>query len=57
MGDTASQGLQPDPEKVAMTQKMPIPEGISSDQTLSEFANLLTTFLPKLLDICNPLIQ
>ncbi|KAI4897681.1 hypothetical protein NFI96_029695 [Prochilodus magdalenae] len=50
-----TEGLCPDPDKVAAVQNMQTPHDVKSLQRLLGFVNYLSKFLPHLSDVCEPL--
>lgn len=50
-----TEGLCPDPEKVAAVQHMQTPTDVKSLQRFLGFVNYLAKFLPHLSDVCEPL--
>ena len=50
-----TEGLRPDPDKVAAIQNMQTPHDVKSLQRLLGFVNYLSKFLPHLSDVCEPL--
>ena len=50
-----SKGLKPDPEKARAILDMPKPANVSGVRRIIGFVTYLSTFLPKLSDICEPL--
>lgn len=50
-----TEGLRPDPEKVAAVQHMQTPTDVKSLQRFLGFVNYLAKFLPHLSDVCEPL--
>ncbi len=52
-----SEGLKPDPSKVAAIEKMPPPQDVAGIQRLNGFANYLAKFLPELSKTMEPIRQ
>ena len=52
-----SKGLKPDPEKVRAILDMPKPTNVSGVRRIIGFVTYLSKFLPKLSDICEPLLK
>jgi len=48
-------GLKPDPAKVETVQNMPKLSSVNDVQYFIGFVNCLLCFLPRLLDLCEPL--
>jgi len=53
----SSDGLKPDPAKVEAVTKMPRPDDVEGVQRLYGFVNYLVKFLPKLLEIMEPICR
>ena len=52
-----SEGLKPDPQKVAAVQHMPAPTDFKGARRLLGVVNYLARFMPLLADICRPIRQ